>query len=431
LKEHFLLRRGQRKEDEKALADYESITSVSWMKARVPGDGGRERSIYNILEIMAVASRNTADFLSRAQAVLNVEDYGRLQRAVLHFEPLYHKIVWKPCLEGLLDQSRSLRETAARTRMASRLGEVARLMESAWPGDRPFVAALTPIPREPGKKLTLFGHCDGFLEVVEAPQHVVNIEEGMGVVFHELCHSLWSLRSRNVRAGLEKGFCGLRGAIAERELHEAIATALGNGWFQKIVSGKLPEKQWYNDEYTDGYARALLPLVLSYMEGKKPLDEDFALKATEIFEKRFPKAWRDPKVVFREIVVLSESREVSQEIFVRKISQTGHIHSVYTVNPLASPTGMKRLEENPSATAVFFLAPRDIEGLSSYGIDKSDVEMLSREAALKAPLSWCLEKSGRWIVVCIADSAEDQARIFLDLASRETLPDAGMLQRQK
>ena len=55
-----------------------------------------------------------------------------------------------------------------------------------------------------------------------------------GVIFHELCHSLFKAQPMALQKELDSWFLSLRtphAIFAYRYYNEALATALGNGWF--------------------------------------------------------------------------------------------------------------------------------------------------------------------------------------------------------
>ncbi|HEY9716484.1 MAG TPA: hypothetical protein V6C69_03365 [Trichormus sp.] len=63
------------------------------------------------------------------------------------------------------------------------------------------------------------------------------------------------------------------GVIAYFELNEALATALGQGWFRHITyPQEAPGEVWYGREITDNFARGLYPLVDDYIPARLSRD---------------------------------------------------------------------------------------------------------------------------------------------------------------
>lgn len=302
-----------------------------------------------------------------------------------HYGPLYEKLIYRPCLPGLTDQ---LRELEAELREApERLATVAALYDSTWPPDEAFVVALTPIPRRPEEHFEAFGHSDGWFEVVEAPQGAP-VKGQAGVILHELCHSLWSNRSPETVERLKRAFP----EAAYDQLNEGLATALGNGWFGQ---GR-PDQPWYNDPIIDGFAKALLPLLLPYLEARKPLDEEFAARAAAAFAARFPEADTDPVVVLRKVLLIANSDEIQRGGFQERVASLGPMRAIYAATPLSSPETLERYQSFQGAV-IFLVKPSERGLLTPFGLTRdvqrteqgwrivlSGETLAEQESALKA-----------------------------------------------
>lgn len=361
LAEVFRQRRPPTPQDEQILQDYARlIQEDAWNTLRFPGDGEKQRKLAEVLEGITLQARDTEDFLQRARPLLSTEHHARLSKAMRHYAPLYRELIYRPCEPGLQQQLRDLQQDLQDRHAAEALQTVAALYQSDWPPEQPFIVALTPIPRQEGEHFEAFGHSDGYFEVVEAPQGAP-VKGSSGVILHELCHSLWSNRSPEVASRLRKAFP----EAAYDQLNEGLATALGNGWFGQ---GK-PDQPWYNDPIIDGYARALLPLLLPYLEQGKPLDEAFAARASAAFAARFPDADKDPIVVLRRVLLIANTDEIQRGGFQERVARLGPMRSIYAATPLSSPETLQRYQEFEGAV-IFLIKPEEQGLLTPFGLQK-------------------------------------------------------------
>ena len=62
--------------------------------------------------------------------------------------------------------------------------------------------------------------------------------------------------------------------------------------------GTLDSGSWYANPIIEGYARALYPRVVTYIEAGRPIDEDFIHFAISTFETTFPKVFSDAQALF-------------------------------------------------------------------------------------------------------------------------------------
>ncbi|MEW6277096.1 MAG: hypothetical protein AB1758_00635 [Candidatus Eremiobacterota bacterium] len=414
---------GWTRADEAALSGYVTVVQDSpWTTLRLPGDGEKWRKLSDVLEGLSLEASDPEDFLRRARPVLSTEHHRELCRAVRHFAPLYRSRVWQPCLEGLQRQKAELTLELEKRQAPVRLRQAAALYASTWPPEEPFVVALTPIPRKEGEKITSYGHSDGYLEVVEAPQGAP-VARSAGVIFHELCHSLWSNRTPERAAQLRQAFLANQGgAGAYDQLNEGLATALGNGWFDSLISGSPPSDSWYNDPIIDAYARALYPLVLSYLERSRPLDEEFAVAAVGAFERTFPRADSDVLVVMRNVLFVSEDESIHRGGFQQRMARIGPMRSLYAAAPLSRPESLERFQATENATVVFLVRSDQLGMLGPYGWTSREVE-LARQAA-REPLALCRRTPRGWSILAIGRDLPEQEAALRKLIDARWLSDS-------
>jgi hypothetical protein len=236
---------------------------------------------------IAADCKTIDELLLKIKGVLEIEKYNRLKRIIDYFEPIYERLVWEPRLEELQRQVEKAHTLALQSRLNERLGSVRKFMRAPWVPGLPITVCFLPLPLPDIDDPRIHGQCLGRVQLIELMPGKKSKQAQLDVVFHEACHALWETRSdkeTTVKADFEK----VDGAFAYAELNEGMATALGQGWFYKLAFGK-GKRKWYLDAIIDRYAKALYALIIEYVEGGKEMDEEFALRATKIFKKRFPK----------------------------------------------------------------------------------------------------------------------------------------------
>ncbi|MBI3926050.1 MAG: hypothetical protein HY319_10955, partial [Armatimonadetes bacterium] len=302
LREVFRARHPLSSEEESALADYRALMEGRWANLTFPATEIQERSLAHVLEVLAVRADSVPHFLEDARALLGPADSAVLTRACKLLEPSYRQLVWESSRPDLERQIGELKAQFEHGGANDRLQQAARFYESRWPADQGFLVVLTPVPREPGQKIVTHGHSNGHLQVVEAASGATQ-REAASVVFHELCHALYGTRAPEAEQELVGWFAG--DSYPYQQLNEALATAVGNAWFHRLLTGDVPSKPWYHDTYVDGYAREVYPLVEEYLHEGRSLDELFAARAAAAFAARFPQAGHDPALVLRRVLLLA------------------------------------------------------------------------------------------------------------------------------
>jgi hypothetical protein len=132
-------------------------------------------------------------------------------------------------------------------------------------------------------------------------------------------------------------------------IDEAMATACGNGWAYKALSGHNDKTSWYNDEYINGYAHAIYPLVQQYIEDGRTLDNDFIKKAITIFKETFPGAIYDYNVLLNRVNFYTDADNGKQYQQVYSIlSKQFNISSCEGAYPIADPQAQDIMKQSVS-----------------------------------------------------------------------------------
>jgi hypothetical protein len=253
----------------------------------------------------AAAGRNTLSrLLEHLPSSFTLEDKIVVKDCLNHFEPLYQNYIWCHCVVASKARIKQLKDISRSTQLCEDLQRVKLLCQSSWPNSRMLTVAVVMLPDESDPSKGHDAHCDvitpsprvdvcapdtridGRLVIVESmPDH--KVQDELGTVFHELCHSLWLNRSVQTVDECKGFFLAANGAKAYEYLQEALPTALGSGWYATLATG-TPSRYWYNSNTIKPYAEGLLPLFEKYLDSRRTIDAEFAREAKRIFDERCP-----------------------------------------------------------------------------------------------------------------------------------------------
>jgi hypothetical protein len=422
----FYARRGRQADDARLIKAYQSLYKGPLEEINLPAEGGRDRNLADALEVIAVNSSTTEEFLRHTRVILPAADHHVLCEIIHHFEPLYNDIFWNEGEAGVGIQLLELDRKAREIGFCEKMEGVAGIMGSEWPEGEGFVVALVPVPRKPGEHFTAFGHANGFLEVVEAPCGS-KTSHALGIVSHEICHTLWSNRSDRVREAFKQWFASDGAQMAYMEINEALATAIGNAWVASLVSGKTPEDQWYSDSYVDGFAKGIFEQTKIYCLASRPLDRDFALSALATFRKTFPHAEDDPTLFMREIFIVTNSDEALGEEFRFHLTQYAPVHGFFGGSPVDHEKTRKKFLEYSGTTTLFLLRPDELDELNGYGLDPTLLDELKRLSKEGSSLLLKKKTPTRWLLFAVAPTLEGQEKALKVLFEKVTKQESDAL----
>lgn len=176
---------------------------------------------------------------------------------------------------------------SALSRQAHLIAKIHGFYGSRWPKDKPIVIHPLPRPTRNGWWGATIVVDRIIYETTAAPSQK-QILKDLPVIFHELAHGLYGSQPLTLKAELDRAFRrppSLAGKKAYALIDEALATAIGNGWVTKSLTGRLPQESWYGDPAIDALARALYPEVEAYLARGQKIDAPFIKKAIASYRK--------------------------------------------------------------------------------------------------------------------------------------------------
>ncbi|MNU93004.1 hypothetical protein D3C71_829340 [compost metagenome] len=294
------------KEFAKLVTDFSHIQlDYQFRRQEFPAQRRQTRTTYDFIDIALVNSTTIGEFRDRIIGILPNSELQKLIIIMEQAEVYYNRLIWKENEAKLNGQRLALEKYAAQC--SESFTKINHFYNSCWIAETPFVVALYPIPGKSGNS-TATPHanslCIGVL--TDETDHVGRI----GVVLHEMCHVLYDEQPSEFQHKLEGYFTenkSLYSQFAYNFIDEGLATALGNGWAYKYLSGELDPSDWYNNEYINGFGKALYPLVEEYISNNQQIDQAFVNRAIDLFAVTFPNSITDYGILLNRVSIYNDA----------------------------------------------------------------------------------------------------------------------------
>ena len=394
----------------------------------LPGEGKaseREfRSTLDALMILASAARDLDEFMFTAQAVIPGKVAVNFRRVLESGLKLYGEIYGPSDTLTELHALKQKRKSDAEGFLA----KVESMMVSVVP-ERAIRVMVVPVIH-PGKKsgdegkshkFNLRSQSLGTLQILEVVRGGSAVDQ-LDVLIHEVCHYLFRHSSKmDDLLGRMKTLDQPWGAIAAVYFEEALVTALGNGLAPKYLEFvRKGDKSWYADEMIDGFARALYPDVEELFNNKRILNQDFAVRATELFKNRFPAALSSPAVILKEITIFfqahSDLKKEMIHIFQRRAGST----SIMVSSPIDHPISREMFMER-SGTMIFLLRHDEFDSLKGYDFQWFSDQNFSEKSG-NIPMAAGRLENGKGVFVLVFDNLEELDQMVEHLGAMEKIP---------
>lgn len=334
----------------------------SWKREEYPNNRRPYRSTYDLVMAAAVQADNIDDFMNRIAGVIPNSDLIKLGTILKNIDPYYEKIMWQPYGKLITDQIDSLQRFQKQA--AYSFQKLKKFYNTSWSDDLPFTVAIYPIAAQPRQPT----HTTATVHVNSLCVSVLTLERyyagRMGVILHEIAHALYDEQSASYQHQLEGYFDKIKSPYTEGArtyLNEALATACGQGWVFKNMTGKMDTFSWYHDEYIEGFARALYPMVEKYIEQEKSIDEPFIVEAVRLFGVTFPRANEDIiKQMNRIHLYFNAEDAASRSKLQDHLFQFFNISSMSSNSPIIAPESIEDIRKTQQET-LFFMVDKEAD----------------------------------------------------------------------
>lgn len=328
----------------KLVSDFGRIRlDYQFRREELPGNRRQTRTTYDFIDIALVNSSTIAEFRDRIIGVLPNSELQKLIEVMKDAETYYDRLIWNDNEAKLVNQRIALEKYT--TQCSESFTKINRFYNSCWIKEVPFVVALYPIPGGSGNS-TATPHanslCVGVL--TDETDHVGRI----GVVLHEMCHVLYDEQPSEFQHKLESYFAENKSPYSQFAYNffdEGLATALGNGWAYKSLSGELDPNPWYDNEYINGFGKALYPLVEEYISNDKSIDQDFVNRAIDLFAAAFPNSITDYGILLNRVSIYNDADTgPAIDEVMNLIGSYFQMTSSNFSSPILDPTALKYLK---------------------------------------------------------------------------------------
>ena len=323
--------------------DFKTIqTDYNYKREEFPENRRQNRSTKDLIDIALVNSNTLDEFKNKTIGILPNSEQQKLVNVLKQTEKYYDNLLWNNNEQKLNNQKKELELYA--TKSSEIFNKFQHFYNSSWTTDIPFIVTLYPIPGKRGNS-TATPHanslCVGVL--TDETRHI----ERIGVVLHEMCHVLYDEQTKEFQHEIEKWFDNNKSPYKQYAYNffdEGLATALGNGWAYKNLSGSIDTSEWYNNEYINGFAKELYPLVEAYINNHQQIDKQFIDKSIELFARKFPNSVSDYGILLNRVSIYSDAEtDLERADLMNTIGEKFQLSNVNSSSPILDKTSLELL----------------------------------------------------------------------------------------
>ena len=241
----------------------------------------------DILKKNLIETENLKDFKVRSIGLVPNKELNDMAAIISEFTPIYNELIYNPNKEKFKKQLIEITKYSTEHQIENYFETGLLFYNASWDNSIPFEIAFYPLPNSKG--FTAQAFCSNFISAVQTD--LKSYKDLFSVMLHETYHIIYDEQSLEVKTDIDTYFKENKSECsnyAYQLMNEVLATALGNGYVYEKLDGKLDSGDWYNKKYINLMAKEIYPLVVEYIEQKKPIDKNFIDNYIRLYEINFP-----------------------------------------------------------------------------------------------------------------------------------------------
>ena len=356
----------------KMIAQYQDLRPVldRFIKFEdVPSDRNNGVSVRSLVWIQSAYAADLADYQSRVMGFMQYNEMSQFRKVLEYFSPIHETLLWNPYSKELDKKVAFFEQQSKAWKLDELFKKAKHFYNSEWPEDQKFRISLFPIPPD-ARRSTASSY--GAFESVGVIIGEKGDEGRFGVIFHELCHSLYATQGVDFQRKMSKWFAESKspyGKLAHVWMDEVFATILGNGWAYSKIAGELDKAEWYNEPTINTFSKAFYPEVLKYLEAGRAIDEKLIKSAIDTFQKKFPDSIKELEPILANLVLVTDGSFGSSRPFSQLLRNSYRIRGMNSSSPINHVDTLKAIKEADTSTVFVIANWRNTKQLDSFKID--------------------------------------------------------------
>ena len=228
-----------------------------------------------------------------------------LSQSMEAFTPVYKELIYEPNKVKFEKQLEEISSYAREQNINKYFETGLKFYNANWDNSIPFEIAFYPLPD--AKWFSGQAFYNNFICAIQTDR--VDYKDLFSVMLHEIYHIVYDEQSLEVKKMIHINFTDNQSTSSNYAyliLNEVLATAMGNGYVYEQLAGSTDENDWYYHQYIDRLARKIYPLVKTYINGNKPIDEAFINEYIKIYATNFPTWINEPENIMTYRYVIAE-----------------------------------------------------------------------------------------------------------------------------
>jgi hypothetical protein len=302
------------------------------------------KSTSDVLFTLSARTKSLDALKQMTVGIIPLEDHKQLFEILEAVEPIYDELVWDPYYDTAQARLKGLTEYAEKVNLGAMLGPIARFLNSSWSADVPLVVTFSIVP---GETIRLIPPPLG--NVIRAGLLTESDDYSwyVALIAHEFTHRAFAEQPLKMHQQIDQWFAESdsphRGMV-DLMFNEVLGGAIGHK-VREDLSGQA-HAFTYGQAAVKTMDEAAYPLVVSYLDQGKSIDEVFVNECLALHEKAFPNALNEYRSLFQVYYLLTDLGGGAERTLPRLLRKN-------LVGPMMYEVGSGMTDENIEAMEAY------------------------------------------------------------------------------
>ncbi len=265
----------------------------------------RDKSTKDLFYILSSRSESLEDFKQLTVGIIPFDQHQQLFEVFEAAEPIYDELIWNPYYSAAQKRLKELKEYAQEINLNEKFQPIANFVNSSWTSDIPVVVSFSIVPGEkvrlvpPPQGNTIF--CGLLTESDDYSWYV-------GLITHEFSHKAFAEQPLTMHQQIDQWFTASKSphrCMVNFMFNEVLGGAIGHKIKEDLLG--YPHEFTYGQSFMRQFDEAIYPMVVSYLNDAKSIDQHFINESLRIYEKTFPNALREYSYLFQAYYLITDA----------------------------------------------------------------------------------------------------------------------------
>jgi hypothetical protein len=264
----------------------------------------KDRATSDVFFALSVRTESLEALKQMTVGIIPFDDHQRLFEVLQAVEPIYDELVWDPYYGKAQARLERLTEYAEKVNLGQMLRPIARFLNSSWSTDVPVIVSFSIVP---GEKIRLVPPPIGNVIRAGLLTESEDYSWYVALIAHEFSHRAFAEQPLKMHQQIDQWFAESdsphRGMV-DLMFNEVLGGAIGHK-VREDLSGQA-HAFTYGQAAVKTMDEAAYPLVVSYLNQGKSIDEAFVHECLAFYEKAFPNALYEYHSLFQVYYLLTD-----------------------------------------------------------------------------------------------------------------------------